>query len=529
MIIKIPNHLLQQAKAAEAAATTRQHRVGRRGFVGAGLAAATLLLGRVWADAKDVALPEQLAATGLDGKQISIARADIKAFRASLRGQLLLAGNDGYEQARKIWNGAFDRHPALIARCAGSEDVVKAVNFARAQGLLTAVRGGGHSISGQSSCEGGLMIDLAPMREIRVDAAKKTAQAQAGVLLGELDLKNQAVGLVTTRGTAADTGIAGLTLGGGLGRLQRKYGLACDNLISADVVTADGKLLHVSEHENADLFWGIRGGGGNFGIVTRFEYRLHAFGPNLLAGNRAFPIARARELIPMLLDMMGRADDDVSYTFGLTKSPPTPDLPAGSYLEMEMIYTGPLEKSDGVLASLDKLGKPAFDDIAVKPYLKAQLGVSGAAPRSLPPGLHIYSKSGFVYGDPGKLIDEMLRQFDAAPKYIGDMGFSPMGGAVGRVAPDATAFWNRKSDFMFMLHGAWMDAAQDAANVEEGRRIWQTLEPYTKGHYVNAEPNADAQRLRATYGDGFPRLVQLKNKYDPNNLFRLNANIKPTV
>ncbi len=529
MIIRVPNNVIQQAKAAEAAAASKQHQVGRRGFVGAGLAAAVLPFGRVWADTKNVELPEQLPATGLDGKQIAIARADIKAFGASLRGKLLMAGDDGYEQTRKIWNGAFNRHPALIASCATSEDVVKAVNFARTHGLLTAVRGGGHSISGQSSCDGGLMIDLAPMREIRVDAAKKTAQAQAGVLLGELDQKNQAVGLVTTLGTAADTGIAGLTLGGGLGRLQRKYGLSCDNLISADVITADGKLLHVSEHENADLFWAIRGGGGNFGIVTRFEYRLHTFGPNLLAGNRAFPVSQAREVIPALLEMMGHADDDLGITFGLSKEPPTPNQPAGSYLEMELIYTGDPGKSDRVLASLDKLGKPAFDDIAVKPYVKAQLGVSGAAPPSLPPGLHIYSKSGFVYGDPGKLIDEMLRQFDASPRYIGGMGFSPMGGAVGRVKPEATAFWNRNADFMIMLHGAWMDASLDAANVEGGRQIWQALEPYTKGHYVNAEPNADAQRLRATYGDGYPRLVQLKNKYDPNNLFRLNANIKPTA
>jgi len=520
MMIRIPNSFY--------AAEPPQFRIGRRGFVGSALAAATLPLGRAWADAKDVELPEQLAAVGLDGKPISIPRADIKDFRASLHGQLLLAGNDGYEQARKIWNGVFDRHPAMIARCANSDDVVKAVNFARAHGVLTSVRGGGHSISGQSSCEGGLMIDCAPMNAIHVDAAKKVAQAQAGVLLGALDAESQAVGLVTTLGTASDTGIAGLTLGGGLGRLQRKYGLACDNLVGADIVTADGKSLHVSEHENPDLFWGIRGGGGNFGIVTKFEYRLHKFGPNLLAGNRAYPAERARELIPMLLELMAHADDDVSYTFGLTRSPP-PNLPEGSYLEMEMIYTGDLKQSDRVLASLDKLGKPAFDDISVKPYVKAQMGVSGAAPRSLPPGLRIYSKSGFVYGTADKLVDEMLAQFAASPKYIGDIGFSPMGGAVGRVKPEATAFWNRKSDYMIMLHGAWVDPSLDKAAVEGGRKIWQALEPYTKGHYVNAEPGAEGQRLRDTYGDSYPRLVALKNKVDPKNLFRLNSNIKPTV
>jgi FAD/FMN-containing dehydrogenase len=527
MIIRIPDKFFQQTKAAEDAAGRQPYRVGRRGFVGSALAAATLPLGRAWADANDVELPEKLPAIGLDGKPIAIARADIKDFRGSLRGQLLLSGNDGYEQARKIWNGVFDRHPALIARCADSADVVKAINFARTYGVLTAVRGGGHSISGQSSCEGGLMIDLAPMKEIRIDASKKVAQAQAGVLLGELDRESQAVGLVTTLGTAADTGIAGLTLGGGLGRLQRKFGLACDNLIAADIVTADGKSLHVSEHENPDLFWGIRGGGGNFGVVTKFEYRLHEFGPNLLAGNRAFPVARARELIPTLLELMAHADDDLSYTFGLTKSPP-PGQPEGSYLEMELVYTG-VKDSDRVLASLDKLGKPAFDDIAVKPYVKAQLGVSGAAPPSLPPGLRIYSKSGFVYGSADKLADEMLAQFAASPKYIGDMGFSPMGGAVGRVKPDATAFWNRKSDYMVMLHGAWMDPSLDSAAVEGGRHMWQALEPYTKGHYVNAEPGAEGQRLRDTYGESFARLVALKNKVDPTNLFRLNSNIKPTV
>jgi FAD/FMN-containing dehydrogenase len=528
MMIRIPNEFFQQAEAAEKANGPIQYRVGRRGFVGSALAAATLPLGRAWADAKDVELPEQLAAIGLDGKPISISRADIRNFRASLHGQLLLAGNDGYEQARKIWNGVFDRHPALIARCADSADVVKAVNFARSHGVLTAVRGGGHSISGQSSCEGGLMIDLAPMKEIRIDAGKKTARAQAGVLLGDLDRESQALGLVTTLGTAADTGIAGLTLGGGFGRLQKKFGLACDNLLAADIVTADGKSLRVSERENPELFWGIRGGGGNFGIVTRFEYQLHEFGPNLLAGNSVYPSSRARELIPALLELMAQADDDTGYTFGLTKSPP-PGQPDGGYLEMELIYTGDLKQSDRVLASLDRLGKPVFDDIAVKPYVKAQLGVSGAAPRSLPPGLRIYSKSGFVYGSADKLAEEMLAQFAASPKYIGDMGFSPMGGAVGRVKPDATAFWNRNSSYMVMLHGAWTDPALDTTAVEGGRHIWQALEPYTRGHYVNAEPGAEGQRLRDTYGDSYSRLVALKNKVDPTNLFRLNSNIKPTV
>jgi FAD/FMN-containing dehydrogenase len=390
------------------------------------------------------------------------------------------------------------------------------------------VRGGGHGVSGLALCDDGLVVDLSEMKGVRVDPDAALAEVGPGVTLGELDRATQAFDLAVPAGIVTHTGVAGLTLGGGIGWLTRKHGLTIDNLVGADVVTADRDLVAASEDDHADLFWGLRGGGGNFGVVTKFEYRLHKFGPDLLAGNRAFPAARARELIPALLELMGHADDDLSYTFGLTKSPP-PGQPEGSYLEMEMIYTGDLKQSDRVLAALDKLGKPVFDDIAVKPYVKAQMGVSGAAPRSLPPGLRIYSKSGFVYGSADKLVDEMLAQFAASPKYIGDLGFSPMGGAVGRVKPDATAFWNRNSNYMVMLHGAWMDPSLDSVAVEGGRHIWQALEPYTRGHYVNAEPGAEGQRLRDTYGDGYPRLVKLKNKVDPTNLFRLNSNIKPTA
>src|SRR3984885_1766530 len=282
---------------------------GRRRFLGAALAtagaaaASTLLPAtRLWADTAGTstgvgAIPIQLAAVSLTGKPISLSQAEVKELREVLRGRLLLAGDEGYDQARRLWNGAFDRHPALIARCAGAADVVQAVNFARSHEILTAVHGGGHSLSGQSSCEGGLMIDLAPMKGIRIDPVRQTASAQAGVLLGELDRETQAFGLATTLGTASDTGIAGLTLGGGQGRLARKFGLSCDNLLSVDIVTADGKLLQASEQENADLFWGIRGGGGNFGVVTRFEYRLHPLGPKVLAGNKVYPVSQALSIL----------------------------------------------------------------------------------------------------------------------------------------------------------------------------------------------------------------------------------------
>src|SRR6185437_53769 len=352
---------------------------GRRQFMGSALAAtagAVFPVHRLLAQATGAGVsPGSLEAVTLSGKTITLSQAHVKDFRASLRGLLLLAGDEGYDQARRLWNGAFDRHPALIARCAGAADVVQSVNFARSHKILTAVHSGGHSISGQSACDGGLMIDLSPMKGIRVDPAAKTAVAQAGVLLGEFDRESQAFGLATTLGTAADTGIAGLTLGGGQGRLARKFGLSCDNLLAADIVTADGKLLHVSEHENADLFWGIRGGGGNFGSVTSFEYRLHPLGPKVLAGNRVYPLAQARSILLALREFCEKAPDEMTISASLSAG--APGVPAGKYMAYEVVYCGMLSEGERLLAPLQKLGKPLFDNVTAKPYIAAQLGLSG--------------------------------------------------------------------------------------------------------------------------------------------------------
>jgi FAD/FMN-containing dehydrogenase len=506
-------------------------RPGRRRFIGSALAAAAgtiLPAGRLWADAGSTeAIPGQLAAISLSGQAISLSQSDVKDFRASLRGQLLLARDEGYDQARRLWNGAFDRHPALIARCAGAADVVQAVHFARSHELLTAVHSGGHSISGQSSCDGGLMIDLSPMKGIRVDPVRKTANAQSGVLLGEFDRETQAFGLATTLGTASDTGIAGLTLGGGQGRLARKFGLSCDNLLSVDIVTADGKLLHASEQENADLFWAIRGGGGNFGIVTTFEYRLHPLGPKILAGNRVYPLSQARSILQALREFCEGAPDEMTISASLTGS--APGVPAGRYIAFEAVYCGAISEGERLLAPLSKLGKPLFDDVSAKTYIAAQLGLSGASPAPLPPGLSVYVKSGFLHSIPDSLIDVSLQQFDAAPPWVGELGLGQLGGAMARVRPDATAYWNRLAQYELLLEGAWTERSQDQQNLKVGRALWNAFEPFTEGYYVNTEPSADEKRLRATYGNNYPRLVQLKNKYDPMNLFRLNANIKPTV
>ncbi len=510
---------------------------GRRRFIGsalatAGAAAASTLLpsGRLWADTANAgagAIPSQLAAISLAGKPISLSQSSVKDLRTSLRGRLLLAGDEGYDQARRLWNGAFDRHPALIARCTGAADVMQAVNFARSHELLTAIHGGGHSLSGQSSCDGGLMIDLTPMKGIRVDPVRRTASAQGGVLLGELDRETQAFGLVTTLGTAADTGIAGLTLGGGQGRLARKFGLSCDNLLSVDIVTADGRLVHASDGENADLFWGIRGGGGNFGVVTTFEYRLHPLGPKVLAGNRVYPFSQASSILKALREYCEGAPDEMTISAALSGS--APGVPAGKYIAFEVVYCGVLAEGERLLAPLQKLGKPLYDDLVAKSYIAAQLGLTGASPAPLPPGLNVYVKSGFLREFSDSVIDTSIQHFKDAPPWLDEIGFGQLGGAMARVKPDATAYWNRLAKYDLLIDGAWADRSQDRQNVAAGRALWTVLEPFTEGYYVNTEPSADEKRLRATYGDNYARLVQLKNKYDPKNLFRLNANIKPTV
>ena len=504
----------------------------RRAFLQTALAASALALSAraARADSSSTgAAPSTLTAVGTSGKPVTLTASDLKDFRASLRGKLLLAQDDGYDQARRIWNGVFDRNPALIARCAGSSDVVQALNFARSHGLLTAVKAGGHSISGQSTCEGGLMIDLSLMKGIRVDAKRRIAAAQAGVLLAELDQENQNFGLATTLGTASDTGIAGLTLGGGMGRLMRKLGLTCDNLRGVDIVTANGKLLHASEQENADLFWGVRGGGGNFGVVTNFAYQLHPLGHPVLAGGRLYPLSQARAAFTAMRDMAERAPDELGVSGGVLTMTPGGPVPPGRYVALEAVYCGEPNEGEKVLAPWKKLGKPLLDTITAKSYVDAQKGPAGASPPPLPPGLGVYIKSGFMTGLPDKLFDEILHAFDDAPEWLGGIGFGAVGGAVSRVKPGATAYWNRDAKYDLIMDGEWSDHSQDQHNTAVLRDLWKRFEPYTKGYYINTEPSAEEQRLRGTYGDNYARLVQLKNQYDPTNLLRLNANIKPTA
>jgi FAD/FMN-containing dehydrogenase len=506
-------------------------RIGRRQFLGAAASVAAWLPARtLWADvAGSSSVPSQVAAVSGDGKPVMLTATEVKELRAALAGKLLLAQDAGYDQARRVWNGSIDRHPALIVRCESRDDIVHAVQFASAHSLLTAVKGGGHSISGQSTCEGGLMIDLSPMRAIELDQSKRRVRAQPGVLLAALDGKCQAAGLVTPLGTAADTGIAGLTLGGGQGRLMRKLGLSCDNVNSFELVTADGKVRMVSATDNPDLYWALRGGGGNFGVVSGFEYRLHPLAHPVLAGGRMYPVSQARAVIKGMVEMAANAPDELYISGAILNASGEDKLPKGTYVAVEFVYSGDPSAGERFLPTLNKLGKPLNDTIAAKPYVVAQNGPTGAAPPALPPGMGVYVRSGFAQTVPDKFIEDWIRVFEQGPPWLDEVGLGPIGGQVARVKGDATAYWNRAAQYEFIVIGAWTDHSQDERNVAAMRDVWKVFEPFTQGYYVNTEPSASESRLKATYGDNYARLVQLKDRYDPRNLFRLNANIRPTA
>lgn len=494
----------------------------RRMFCASALAtagAAALPFARTLAAAA-AAATDVAAVTG-DGRPIVLSRADIEDFRASLRGQLLLPGATGYDDARKIWNGMFDRKPALIARCAGAADVIQSVNFARAHQLLVAVRGGGHSLSGQSVCDGGLMIDLAPMRSVRVDSGKKLARVEPGVLLGELDREALAFGLVTTTGTVSHTGAAGLTLGGGFGRLGRRFQLACDNVVNADIVTAEGRLVQVNAAENPDLYWGVRGGSGNFGIVTSFEYRLHAFDGRALGGHVYYPFARTRDVLRAFADAHAQAPDELWVEPVLVSAPTGEKL-----MYLDICYSGPASDAERVVAPYRQIVKPLKDEVAPIHYARLQ-SKDDQRSRS---GLRYYNKSGLLTELNHDLIDVLTETMAATPVRGARAILSPKGGAIARIPRDAMAFWHRDALFSLVVTVFGEDPASDAPNTTWIKAAWPAVEAFTTGFYANTNiTDFSAEHMRGAYGGNHARMVTLKNKYDPTNLFRLNANVRPTA
>jgi FAD/FMN-containing dehydrogenase len=463
----------------------------------------------------------ELRVTTTQGADTGLEDTVVEAFKASLRGALLRPGDVGYEDTRKIHNGMIDRRPALIACCAGVADVLTGVRFAREHDLLVSVRGGGHGMPGFAVCEGGLMLDLSGMKSVHVDPHHRTVRAEAGVTWGEFDHETQAFGLATTGGVVGSTGIAGLTLGGGHGFLMRRYGLACDNLLSVDVVTADGRWLCASATEHAELFWGLRGGGGNFGVVTSFEYRLHPL-ETMLAGMVIYPMAQAKAFLKRYREVTSTAPDELGSLVALGT------LPDGTQAAVLLVgYSGPIADGEKLLRPLREFGLPLADQVSPSPYMALQ----GISEHFNPRGYRNYLKTNYLRELSDDAIDILVERYASVPAPFSHIVVEHMGGAVSRMDRQATAYNYRDAQYNFLIVGMWADPAQDARAIPWVRSLWQALQPFSSGNiYVNYESDVGVDRVQAAYGAAkYDRLVALKNTYDPTNFFRLNANIKPTV
>lgn len=453
----------------------------------------------------------------------------IEKLRTRFRGALLRPGEEGYDEARRIWNGAIDRRPALIARCAGTDDVVAAVRFAREQGLLVSVRGGGHAVAGHAVCDDGLMIDLSLMKAVRVDPAARTARAAGGLLWSDLDKATQPFGLATTGGVISHTGIAGLTLGGGLGHLMRKIGLTVDNLSAVDLVTADGERVHVDTRSEPELFWGLRGGGGNFGIATAFEYRLHPVGPVVLGGPMFWPLGDAPEVLGFLRDFAPRAPDDLGITVVARLAPPMPFLAAEQYgkpvFGLLLVWAGDIAEGQQVIAPLRKLGTLLADVVRPVPYLAIQSMLDGSAAH----GMHYYWKSHRLPRLTDEVVDVVLGGVETITSPFSQFSGWAIGGAVSRVEPDETAVGERETGLELNITAAWPPSDTDGErHVAWVRKHWEALRPHGAGVYANFFSDEDSAAVAEAYGSRLARLTALKDRYDPTNFFRLNANIEPS-
>jgi FAD/FMN-containing dehydrogenase len=457
----------------------------------------------------------------LAGAKRAVDAAAVNGLRARMRGPVVTAADAGYDAARRIWNAMIDKRPGLIARCAGAADVLEAVRFAEENEVMVSVRGGGHNVAGTAVCDGGLMIDLSPMRGIQVDPGTRTAWAQPGLLWQEFDHETQAFGLATTGGVVGETGIAGLTLGGGVGWLVRKHGLACDNLLAADVVTAEGQLRRATSTENGDLFWALRGGGGNFGVVTAFQYRLHPLSM-VLGGLVIHPRAAARDVIRFHRDFVTSAPEELTSYVALLTAPDGHPVVA-----MASCYCGDLREGERVLKPLREFGHPLIDDMKPMPY-GAMQGLFGPA---FPWGNRNYWKSSFLRALPDAAVDAVVEHADRGTSPLSAVVLEYYGGAASRIPTGATAFPHREAAYNFLVLGQWSDPAEDTAQMRWARDCWEAVRPWSTGAvYMNAlSDDEGVKAVRDAYGANYARLASLKAKLDPRNLFRLNQNIAPAV
>jgi FAD/FMN-containing dehydrogenase len=465
--------------------------------------------------------------TGRDSELPNDALADL---RDSLDGSVLTPGQGGYDDARTIWNGMIARRPALVARCATAADVATAVRFARDHTLLTSVRGGGHNIAGSALADGGFVIDLSGMRSVQVDAERRSARVGGGALLGDVDRATQEHGLATPTGINSTTGIAGLTLGGGFGWLSRRFGLTSDNLRGADVVTATGERVRASGRENADLFWGLRGGGGNFGVVTSFDFDLHRVGPTVLAGLVVHPLDDAKDVLRFYRQFAPESPEELAVWFVMRKAPPLPFLPAEWHgreiLVLAACHSGDIADGERALAPLRSFGHPIADVIGPQPFAAWQTALDPL----LAPGMRNYWKSHDFLDVSDGLVDVLIDFAHRLPDPQSEIAFAQLGGAISRIPNASSAYARRDAQYTVNVHGRWAEPSQDERCVGWARDLFSAAAPYSTGTvYVNFMTGDEESRLRGAYGENYDRLVALKNRYDPMNLFRVNQNIRPTA
>jgi len=454
----------------------------------------------------------------------------IEDFKSSLRGQLIRIGDENYESSRKIWNGMINKFPSMIVKCTGTGDVIHSVNFARNNGLIVAIRGGGHNIAGLAICDGGMVIDLSLMRSVKINTAAKTALVEPGATLGDFDHEAQVFGLATPLGINSTTGISGLTLGGGFGWLSRKYGLTIDNLVSAEVVTVSGDLLRVNSKENKDLFWAIRGGGGNFGVVTSYEFNLHKVGPEVLAGLIIHPLLSAKEVLQFYRSFIRSAPEEMSCWFVLRQAPPLPFLSeewhGKEVLMLALFYSGKIEDGERLAKPLRNFGKPIADVISPHQYKTWQTLLDPM----LTPGARNYWKSHDFLDLTDDLIDVLIEQTRRIPDPQSEIAFAQLGGAVTRIPINATAYGHRNAQFVMNVHGRWEDPVKDEACIGWARNLFNGTAPFaTGGVYVNFLTQEEQDRIQNAYGANFQKLVEIKMKYDPDNFFSINQNISPRL
>jgi hypothetical protein len=452
----------------------------------------------------------------------------VDSLRVHFQGQLIQPQDQEYNQARRVWNGMINKYPALIARCKNVDDAIACVQFARETGLPLAVRGGGHNVAGNAVCDGGIVVDFLHMKEINLDPEHQTVRAQPGVTWGEYDLATQVYGLGSTGGLISTTGIAGLTLGGGIGWLVRKYGLACDNLIGAEVITAEGHLIKANSNENPDLFWGLRGGGGNFGIVTQFEYRLHPVG-QVLGGLVAYPLEEAREFLQFLRDFSVNAPDEISLMVSLLKAPPAPFVPQSMQgipiIAIIGCFAGEINEGEKVLRPIREFDHPVIDLFNPIPYVTMQSMLDGIAPA----GFQNYWKSDYLADLSDEAIDTMLNYGSDIPSPMTHIDIHPLGGAYARVGENETAFSHRDAPYALNIVSMWSNPKESPEQIRWTRDLASDMHRFsTGGVYVNFLGNEGEDRVRAAYGDAkYDQLTHLKAKYDPTNFFHLNQNIQP--